>query len=175
MQNVEKLPLKQQEQIASSILKRKLDLNKNSVSSGSSSNTKNVSLDLSTSGRKMKITVNPKKEEKIVFNTENLDNYGESTGASGKEMKKITNFLRSNAGKKSVPSFYRNHASDHLKQLKNIYKNDVHEFDAEKKFKEKRPVVWADATELLEAVMVKRGITNGVLVKLMLDGGQNFF
>lgn len=43
------------------------------------------------------------------------------------------------------------------------------------KKKELRPVVWADATELVDAVVNSREIVGYYAVKLMADGGQKFF
>jgi hypothetical protein len=39
----------------------------------------------------------------------------------------------------------------------------------------KRPVIWADAGELLEFVLQQRKETNNVFIKIMADGGQGFF
>ena len=38
----------------------------------------------------------------------------------------------------------------------------------------KRPVIWADAEQLLEAVFTGRQIIGNYTVKVMVDGGQGF-
>lgn len=90
-------------------------------------------------------------------------------------MNQLTNFLRANAGRKSVPAYYDDHLSEKLKLFENIFKSDFCEFDTDKKMKERRPVVWADAAELLEAVVEHRNQIGNFHVKLMADGGQKFF
>ena len=68
-------------------------------------------------------------------------------------MKKVTNFIRCAIGKKSIPPNYINHLSSKSKILKDVYKNGFYEFDCEKSSpKQKRPFVYADAEELLDAV-----------------------
>lgn len=98
-------------------------------------------------------------------------------GVSSNQMKKVTNFLRSNAGKQSVPAFYNTKHVENSRKLEHLYKEGVFDFDIgkNKMEKEKRPVVWADAEELLNAILEERGETGNVLIKVMADGGQGFF
>lgn len=93
-------------------------------------------------------------------------------------MKKITNFIRTTAGKKSVPFYYRDHASQKAKVLEEIYQCGFADFDVEKKVpsqKEKRPVVYADAESLLSAVLEARNQYGEISIKIMADGGKGFF
>lgn len=166
---VEKLPDKQQEQLVTTILKRKFD----STDVGTTNST---TIKLSTLGSQMNVELNPKKTTSVAFSTENLDNFKNNTGASSNEMKKLTNFLRSNAGRKSVPVDYQKHVSEKSNILEIFYKDAIYEFDvtgSEKR--QKRPVVWADAEELLQFIVEERRIQNNFVVKAMIDGGQNFF
>ena len=67
MKIVEKLSEKHQEQIVTSVLKRKM--NTQTETSGSSKQ-REIELNLSTSGFKTKIFLNSKKKQKVVFSTE---------------------------------------------------------------------------------------------------------
>lgn len=46
---------------------------------------------------------------------------------SSNQMKKVTNFLKSNAGKQSVPAFYNTkHVVEKSRKLEDVYKEDVY-------------------------------------------------
>ena len=93
-------------------------------------------------------------------------------------MKKLTNFIRVNAGKQSIPKFYLKHLSEKRRTLENIYKVSQLDFDIPNKKgnnKSLRYVVYADAEELLDKILEERSENNNVLVKVMADGGQGFF
>ncbi|CAH1107748.1 unnamed protein product [Psylliodes chrysocephalus] len=166
---ISKLPQKQQEQVASHIINQKIE------SAGATTRT-NATLELSTSGSKSRITINPASSSQVTFSSETLDNFQDNIGASQKQMKQVTNLLRSSAGKKSVPVYFSKHTSERSKLLEEIYHNSMLEFDIEgSKAKEQRPVIWANASELLDAVVEKRIIIGNVVVKIMADGGQGFF
>lgn len=120
--------------------------------------------------------MNVKKQKKIIFTTENLDNLKNNTCASYKTMKKLTNFIRCSAGRKSIPKNYMQHVSEKTNTLEKFYKSNVLKFDVEKSnLKEDRTVIWADAEELLEAVIDERNLIGNYVVKVMADGGQGFF
>ena len=92
-------------------------------------------------------------------------------------MKKLTNFIRVNAGKQSIPKFYLKHLSEKRRTLENIYKVSQLDFDIPNKKgnnKSLRYVVYADAEELLDKILEERSENNNVLVKVMADGGQGF-
>ncbi|KAJ6648616.1 G-protein coupled receptor Mth2, partial [Pseudolycoriella hygida] len=73
-------------------------------------------------------------------------------GISLNGMKKITNFIRSTAGRKSIPAYYRNRAPKKAKLLEEVYECGEFYFDVEKvSQKEKRPVVFANAETLLDS------------------------
>ena len=169
---VEKLPEKVQQQIATHVIKNNLesqpDLNGRRV---------NVDLNLSTAGRSTRITVN-KIDKTVFFDEDKLDNFRVQLAASQREMKKITNFIRCNVGRMSIPKNYREHMSKKSKELKDVYKSGVHEFDCESGTdaeKQSRPVVYANAEELLDKVIESRGLVGNFCIKAMADGGQNFF
>ena len=120
--------------------------------------------------------MNPTEKENIVFNPDSLDNFQTNIGASSNEIKKLTNMLRSTAGRKSVPAYYSQHVSERSRTLENICKSDEMKFDTESSVKENRPVVWADAEELVEAVVTKRNLIGMHKIKIMADsGGIAFF
>lgn len=75
------------------------------MQSGPSSNSQfdNIELNLSTQSSKARIIL------KKVFVAENLNNFQVNTGASSNQIKKLTNFLRCNVGKKFVPAYYAKH------------------------------------------------------------------
>lgn len=169
---LESLNEKQQEQIASNILKRKVESNSNCETK----KLKNVHVNLSTFGSKLRVLLNPLDQEQVFYSGEQLNSLKTSTGASLNDMKKLTNFLRCSGGRKIVPPNYLNELSNQLKTLKDLYQNGTYLFEAEKtKLKELRHVVWADAEELLLTITAKRNLTGNCQVKVMADGGQGFF
>ena len=90
-------------------------------------------------------------------------------------MKKVTSLIRSNTGRSALPSNYVEHMSKESKKLKHLYHLDELLFDTDcKEGKEKRPVVWANAEELLDYVVSDRKIIGHRNVKVMMDGGQGF-
>lgn len=173
MKIIELLPEKEKEKIAANIIKNKVDCDE----AGPSKKIINQTLVLTNSkGRKSRIIVNPSETEKIVLTEENLDNFRVNLGASTNQMRKITNFFRSNVGRMSIPPDYLKHMSKKSKIFNDVYKAEIQEFDCEKiPLKQKRPVVYANAEEVLETVIEHRKIIGNVLIKVMADGGQKFF
>ena len=91
-------------------------------------------------------------------------------------MKNLSNFIQSTAGRKTVPSHAIKTLLDRLKALQDLYIGGFYEFDIEQSsMKHKRPVIWADAKQLLEAVLPGRQIIGNYTVKVMAHGGQGFF
>ena len=70
-------------------------------------------------------------------------------------MKKLTKLLRCNIGKKSVPAYIIKHLSEKSKTLDTLYNEGRFEFDTgnDKTSKLMRPVVWANASDLLDSVI----------------------
>lgn len=70
--------------------------------------------------------------------------------------------------------------------VQDLYKKAEFEFDTEKEKKTdengevyysttvKRPVIYADATEILETIVTEQGIVGNYSVKVMADYGQDF-
>ena len=139
-------------------------------------NEKSPSLSLATGGRKRKLIVhdhNIKKE--ISFSEESLDDFRVKLAASQNQMRKITNFLRSHVGRKSIPINYNQHMSHKSKALKDIYNVGSYEFNCENSsLKQQRPLIYADAEELLDSVIEQRNIVGNCTIKVMADGGQGF-
>lgn len=169
---IDKLSGKDQERIVTDIVKKKIVSETSDISK-----LQNVELNFATAGRTSRIIVNPTEEKKqIKFKAESLDNIRINLGASTNNMRKITNFLRCNVGKKSIPANYLKHMSDQSNILKDVYKTGCHEFECENALsKQNRSVVYADAEELLDAVIKERNIEGNILIKAMADGGQGFF
>ena len=89
-------------------------------------------------------------------------------------MKKVTNFIRANVSKKAVPVGITKHMLEHSKILRDIYKLDSAEFDIDAGgIKEKRPIVYLNASELLDAIIEKQKMIGNVYIKLMVDGGRD--
>ena len=132
---------------------------------------------LSTKGAPAKVTLNPQPSKSVLFSQEGLDNLQASLcNASSKDMKKIVNWVRVSAGRNAIPPYYREHMQATGRSLESLYNITHAEFDLEGKEKkrEQRPVVWADAESLLDAVNEERGNTGPVFVEIMADGGQGF-
>lgn len=167
MKIIEKLPEKTQEQVATRLIKKK-------CSRGDGI----ANLDMSTSGRKMRIAVNPHADQKVGFEESRLDNLRVTLACSSNQMRTITKFLRTSTGRFSVPKDYLKHTSEQSRVLADVYKVDLFELECESKAnisKELRPVVFANAGELLEAVIDNRKLEGNFLIKVMADGGQGFF
>lgn len=169
---IEQSPDSVQENVAHSLLKKKANI---SVPHAIENGTKNINLKLKGLGNKeLKVVLKPRQNDKIIFSAERLDMYQNSTGTSSKGMRKLTNFLRSQVGRSCVEKDYKKHSSTKSKTLESIYKNGDFEFDVGKTTKEKRPVVWADAEELVEKVLEEREHVGNHFVKVMADGGKGF-
>lgn len=92
-------------------------------------------------------------------------------------MKKLANFIRSSAGRKSVPKNYNQHLYEKSNMLEHIYKEGFYEFETSKDGIKQRPVVYATASELVDFVFENRNIEHieQSKIKVMADGGQDFF
>jgi hypothetical protein len=93
-------------------------------------------------------------------------------------MSKLTNFLRSCGGRNVIPANYeyKQHSGKRAKTFEHVYKISLLNLDVDVGNKNtKRPVIWADASKLLEFVLQQRNETNNVFIKIMADGGQGFF
>lgn len=179
---IQKLPEKVQDRIVGGVLKRKI------LDDQDQKDTRHdITLNLTTMGKKMTVTVNPKHKKEAYFPAEFFHNYQTNTGASWQQMKILGNFIRCGAGRKSIPKKLLKETSDKGKLLQSLYKTGEFDFDIEKEKKEsnakernettgkaKRPVVYADATELLEAVISERHLIGNYFVKVMADSGQGF-
>lgn len=140
---VQKLPEKQQNQIITKILKKKISNNDNEDKD---------ELVLNTLGSKVRVTFNKKKEKELRFSAERLDNFQANTGSSTNDMKKLANFIRSSAGRNSVPKNYNQHLYEKSNILEHIYKEGFYEFETSQDGIKQRPVVYATASELVDFV-----------------------
>ena len=125
---VSSLPPKQKDQVLYSMMK-------DSLGKGSGD------MEISSKRAKARVSLNPTKNKNLNFTEENLDNFQEQTGASSRFMSKVTNLIRVGAGKKAVPSYYREHASEKANLLKDAYHTTIDTFDVGEGKKEERPVI----------------------------------
>ncbi|KAJ8672431.1 hypothetical protein QAD02_003690 [Eretmocerus hayati] len=138
---------------------------------------RNCELSLRTGGPEMRVVLNGRKVKPATFDSESLDNFRISTGVSMNHMIKMTSFIRHTTGEKSIPVNYRAHLSEKSKALESLYKAEIHEFDVEVTpvlKREKRPIIYADAQELLEYVLEERSIIGDFNIKVLCDSGQGF-
>ncbi|CAH0560139.1 unnamed protein product [Brassicogethes aeneus] len=172
-QNVQELasalPKKQQEQLCVSLLSQKIENMKSSTA-----DFQNI-VSLSTQGRKKTIFLKASDKPKTI-SVESLNDYQVISGASGKQMKNLSHFIRDNMGRKAVPAYYSVEVSKRAKLLAELYHHDVLDFDVEKCLvKQRRPVVWGNAEEILQNIIDRRNLIGNYGVKVMADGGQGFF
>lgn len=135
----------------------------------------NEQVELSTKGSKMRVVVNPSVQENMKFTEVSLDNFRANVGLSKNKMNKVTNFLRAHAGKNSVPTHYREHMVEQSKLLEDVYHSAKYSFECDGGQQGMRPVVFANAEEIIEAVVRERDFEGTTCVKVMADGGQGFF
>lgn len=103
---LEKLPEKQQEQIGTTSLKRKWNEKGSHVSE----------LSLSTKGSKLNVSLGKLKTHIAgSFSAESLDECRTTNGLSLMHMKKLTNLIRCNVGRKTVPPNILKHLSEKSK------------------------------------------------------------
>lgn len=172
MSLVDTAPESVQENIAQTVIKRKANSTfSNCIQNG----RKDINIKLKNLGNKeLKVMVKPVEKKDVVFPVERLDMYQSSTGTSANGMRKLTNFLRSHVGRNCIEKGYKEHIPEKSSTLEEIYKHGEFQFDTEKSKKEKRPVVWADAQELVNKVITERHLVGNYCVKVMADGGQGF-
>ncbi|KAJ8665899.1 hypothetical protein QAD02_007561 [Eretmocerus hayati] len=167
---IERLPEDSQLRIAHSILKRTAN------QSSDPRARKNLELNMNTFGRPKKILYNAEEKGNTQFSAMSLDNLQTNTGSSRRSMLKVTNFIRAHAGRNAIPPHYRDHMKDMSNVLENYYKTGEFYFDIVKgKPKEKRYVIYADASELTNAVIENRRVYGNYQTKVMADSGQGFF
>lgn len=125
-------------------------------------------------GKKMRISVNPKPKKDVKFSNEDLANLQGALGnMSDRNMKVATNFIRCKAGRNSIPTGHRNEMSSKSKEFEAFYHKDTILLDGYGNTEVSRPIVYADAKELVSAVSSARGYTDPI-IKVMADGGQKF-
>ncbi|CAH1101844.1 unnamed protein product [Psylliodes chrysocephalus] len=106
----------------------------------------------------MRVTLNKIIQKEIVFTSEGLDKFQSTTGAPQNQMNKMTNFIRSFAGRKSIPKNYKQHMREKSNSVKDIYENAICPFEA-KEGMVNRPVVYANTTNLINAIFERRNQT----------------
>lgn len=135
----------------------------------------NKEIVLKTAGLSSRLTLNMKRKSDVFFDADTLHRFQVHTTSTQKHMRKVTNLLRTHAGKNSVEKGVLKSLSEKSNRLDSCYKSDFLLFDIEKKkIKEKRPVIWADAETLVETVIEERNLIGGYTIKVMADGGQGF-
>ena len=131
-------------------------------------------LHLNTQGRKMRVAINPEKQRELNCSLSELSNLQSSLGnISNNNMQVVTNFIRCKAGKKSIPSNYKQELSKATSEFKHLYQHKTIEFDGYGGTKVSRPIVFTKASEIVHTVASERGCSN-YIVKILADGGQKF-
>ena len=138
-----------------------------------SETTKNKVINLNTNGRKLRISINPEEKKAVKYSKEDLHNLQGALGTSNNNMHVVTNFIRCKAGRNSIPTNYKQQLSNSTTEFKNMYKNKTVEFDGYGGTKTSKPMIFADATEIVELVSSERGYSD-YIIKILADGGQKF-
>lgn len=123
----------------------------------------------------MRVSVNPEVQPPLRLTAESLDELQLSTGLSNNKFKKVVTLIREKAGKQSIPANFSQHISEKGKTLERYYQTSHLEFDVSDKIKEFRPVVWADPSQLVDAVIEERGLIGFYKILVSADGGQGSF
>ena len=138
------------------------------ISIHTAGNTATVHLNPSTSGQKS-----------VKLKTKTLDEIRIQAGLTLNQSKIVTGGIRSDLGRKCIPTNYRNHASSLSKSLDNFYVCEKHEFIVSTKSGEpsKYMAMWsvyAPIVPLIEWVNIKRENVNpeDYMIKIMCDSGQ---
>lgn len=171
LNDVKKLSEKEQEEILTAILKEKVKKVDKAVAS-------NSGIQLQTRERKRKIFLNRGEEKKDKFSLDLLDNFQVKNDLTIRKMRNLASFIRYSAGRKSIPKNYIQHLSDRSRLLEEIYKIGFSDFEVKKgntSVRARRPVIYADAEEIVEKILEKRQFVGNYLIKVMADGGQGFF
>ena len=77
--------------------------------------------------------------------------------------------------KKSVPAHIIKHLSEKSTTIDTLYTEGRFEFDTDTSSQRMKPVVWENATNLLDSVIDHRKIIGNILIKVMADGQQGYF
>ena len=171
LNNISNLPEKVSEQIASALLKRKAD--KENISGSKS----NIDIELSTKGRKAKVTINPEPKTSINISHERLHDLQVGLGIpSNTKMKVVSNWIRTELGRKSIPANYNNSLSEKSNFLSDDFSIKEEEFDGPGDTgKVQRPVIYADSERLIDKIITERQYTGTPRIIIMVDGGGEFF
>ena len=166
VEQIKTTPIKQQEQVTTTMIKSHIQ------QQGSSNNT----VTLSTKGSKARVNLNPSLKTSEVNFSHNALNILQLhlNNISNKHMKNIAKWLRVHGGRNCVEPGYSNEVTRVGKQLADLYKLETHTFEGKEGVKVQRPIIYADAEELVAAVTDARGYIGAVAVKVMADGGQGF-
>lgn len=168
MELVNSLPEEKQQKLLSLMIKKQAEKQGNDAKKNQLT-LKNIR------GKNTTLEINPAEKKVVSFTIENLCNFQNNMSFSSREMKKVTQLVRSTFGRKSVPAYTDQQLSDRGKILNDFYDVGFYDFDTSHTGKERRPVVYADAEKLVEEVVNQRKIEGYYTVKVMADGGQNFF
>ena len=162
---IEDLPRKQKDQIASELLFQKTG----------GKDHKTVQLDLHTKGSKLRVTLNPEKEkERVELTHSALDSLSLDLGLSNTKVKKVNQFIRTQFGRESVQPYHRSHLTERGNHLFELYKFENISFTDSSNNPIDRCLVFADAEDIIDRICDFRGYDYPGLVKVMIDGGKGF-
>ena len=135
-----------------------------------------MELTLASKGKPTRVTLNPEPVKSTVISHDKLDQLQSGLGnLSNTAMKGTANWIRTVFGRKSIEPGYADHVVDISKKLEDLYhvKEDI--FDLEGGKRDTRPIVFANAEEILDRVMEERYYVGYPNVIALADGGGGFF
>ena len=140
-------------QIASGLLKKKTE-SMCSNTSFSNIKHKNVSLQLATQGSISKVLLNPKIKEPTFISHESLLDLQIGLGnLSDNKMRKVSNWVRTHVGRKSIPVGFKEVLSAKSSLLSEEFSVEEAEFDGNgDKGKVIRPVIYADCENMVNRI-----------------------
>ena len=169
LDTLEVLPDKVAEQVASAIIKKKAE--------GVAGKTQNVQLELTTKGSKSRIVLNPEKKPEINISHESIHDLQVGIGnPSNTSMKLVSNWLRVQLGRKSIPVDFDKSLTEKSNTLADEFHVKELLFDGPGQAgKVTRPVIYADCQSLIDKVITEREYVGNPKIIVMADGGGQFF
>ena len=135
-----------------------------------------MELTLASKGKPTRVTLNPEPVKSTVISHDKLDQLQSGLGnLSNTAMKGTANWIRTVFGTKSIEPGYADHVVDISKKLEDLYHVKEDMFDLEGGKRDTRPIVFANAEEILDRVMEERNDVGYPNVIALADGRGGFF
>ena len=140
--------------------------------------TRDAAITLQSKGNTTRIVVNPTNETPASISQEKLDELQAGlNNLPNRKMEGVANLYRSIHGRKSIEKGYKEHIVENSAILDHFYHLKDVKFDLTETQgggEALRPIVYADAKQLIDRVCEERGITSPNII-VMIDGGGKFF